>query len=317
MKLSVVVPAYDEAATLKEALGQIAAVLETVGLASEVVVVDDGSSDETWELLQRLASTDGAGERIRGIRLSRNFGKESAIIAGLQHAVGDVVIVMDADLQHPPDLIPAMVELWQTGSYMIVEAVKRQRQSESLPRRLSAIYFYRVFMLGTGLDLRNSTDFKLLDRRIVDAYLDLPESRRYFRGLTAWFGLPTARLDVAIPERTEGKSKWSIGGLIALARSSIVAFTALPLRLITWIGFVGIVLSGVLIIQTLWNKWFGGSAAGFPTVIILILGMGSLILLSLGVIGEYLSEVYNEVKRRPLYVVRETLHPRPLQDRES
>jgi glycosyltransferase involved in cell wall biosynthesis len=310
--LSVVIPAYNEQATLPQVLEKLAVAGSQISLAYEVIVVDDGSTDGTWHILKRLAGTAAWQEQLRGVRLSRNFGKEAAIVAGLQRAGGDAVIVMDADLQHPPELIPRMVELWATGDYLVVEAVKRQRQSEPFLRRLSALYFYRLLLLGAGLDLRNSTDFKLLDRRAVDAYLDLPETRRFFRGLTAWLGLPTARLDVAIPVREGGSSKWRLKTLIDLARGTLVAFSALPLRLISWIGVFGIVWSAVLIGQTLWNKWYGGSEAGFPTVIILVLGMGSLILLSLGILGEYLSEIYNEIKRRPLYVVRETLassHP--------
>jgi glycosyltransferase involved in cell wall biosynthesis len=181
-----------------------------------------------------------------------------------------------------------------------------------VPRRLSALLFYRVLKSGASFDLRNSTDFKLLDRSVVDTYLRFPEHGRLFRGLTAWIGLPTAQVELDIPQRAAGNSAWSLGALIDLARSTIVSFTALPLHLISWIGLLGFVLSVVLALQTLWNKLFGDSAEGFPTVILLILGMGSLILLCLGIIGEYLSELYREVKGRPLYVIRETLdseHP--------
>jgi glycosyltransferase involved in cell wall biosynthesis len=307
VKLSIVIPAYNEETTLQQVLEQIAAVLEATGLAYDVIVVDDGSIDGTWALLERLVSVDVWCERLRGVRFSRNFGKEAAIVSGLQHAGGDAVIVMDADLQHPPALIPNMVDLWSRGSYMVVEGVKRSRQRESLPRRLSVRLFYRILRFGAALDLRNSTDFKLLDRRVVDTYLQLPETGRFFRGLTTWMGWPTAQLEIAIPERTGGTTKWRFSALVDFARGSVVSFTALPLRLISWFGFAGLLLSVVLTIQTLLNKWSGASEVGFPTVIILILGMGSLILISLGIIGEYLSQLYNEVKRRPPYVVRDTL----------
>lgn len=307
MKLSIVIPAYNEEAMLQSALEQVAAVLSGAGLEYEVIVVDDGSSDGSWSLLQRLASRDAWRHRLRAVRFSRNFGKEAAIVAGLRQAQGDAVIVMDADLQHPPAVILEMVERWSGGACQVVEAVKRRRQHESALRRLSALSFYRLLMFGAAMDLRGSTDFKLLDRRAVDAYLRLPERGRFFRGLTAWIGFPTARVEIEVPERVEGMTRWRLSGLFRLARGTIVSFTALPLHLISWMGLVGLFSSIVMTLQTLWNKWFGASEAGFPTVIILILFMGSLILVSLGIIGEYLAELYHEVKRRPLFVVRDTL----------
>jgi glycosyltransferase involved in cell wall biosynthesis len=310
MKISIVIPAYNEEKNLPLALARVAAVLDTSELGYEVIVVDDGSVDGSWPLLQELVSLDQWRERLRGVRFSRNFGKESAILAGLRHAGGDAVVVMDADLQHPPETIRTMVDLWLGGRYNVVEAVKRQRQRESVLRRISARFFYRFLMFGAGLDLRGSTDFKLLDRGAVDVYLEMPETGRFFRGLTSWIGLPTARIEFDVPERTEGMTRWHLGGLFNLARGTIVSFTALPLHLISWIGLAGLLLSVVMTMQTLWNTWFGASEAGFPTVIILILFIGSLILVSLGIIGEYLAELYSEVKRRPPFVIRERLGTR-------
>jgi glycosyltransferase involved in cell wall biosynthesis len=307
MKLSIVIPAYNEERNLPLALARVATVLDTSELAYEVIVVDDGSVDGSWPLLQQRVLLDQWRERLRGVRFSRNFGKEAAILAGLRHADGDAVVVMDADLQHPPEMIRAMVDLWLGGRYNVVEAVKRQRQRESVLRRISARFFYRFLMFGADLDLRGSTDFKLLDRGAVDVYLEMPETGRFFRGLTSWIGLSTARVEFEVPERTEGTTRWRLGGLFKLARSTIVSFTSLPLHLISWIGVGGLILSIVLTIQTLLRTWIGASEAGFPTVIFLILFMGSLILISLGIIGEYLAELYNEVKRRPVFVVRETL----------
>jgi glycosyltransferase involved in cell wall biosynthesis len=262
-------------------------------------------------VVQQLAQSEPWRGRLGGVRFSRNFGKEAAIVAGLSQAAGDAVVVMDADLQHPPALIPQMVALWSRQGYWVVEAVKRQRQRESLLRGLSSRVFYRLLMVGAGLDLRNSTDFKLLDRRVVDIYLRLPEHGRFFRGLTAWIGLPTAQIEIDIPERSVGATRWSLRGLVRFARHGIVSFTALPLRLISWIGVLGLVLSLALTLQTLWNVLLGTSEAGFPTVILLILGIGSLILISLGIIGEYLSALYAEVKGRPLYVILDHLAIRP------
>lgn len=307
MKLSIVIPVYNEAEILQVALAEVASVLQGLALNWEVVVVDDGSSDNTWLLLQRLTSSDPWLNGLRGVRFSRNFGKEAAIVAGLRHATGDAVVVMDADLQHPPALIPAMIDLWRSGDYSVVEAVKRRRQRESIVRRLFAAIFYRILIIGAELDLRDSMDFKLLDRRVVDEYLELPEKGRFFRGLTAWIGLPTARIEINVRDRPSGTTRWKTRGLLQFARSSIVSFTALPLHLVSWLGVTGFVFSIALTLQTLWNKWFGISEAGFPTVILLVLLIGSMILIGLGIIGEYLSELYIEIKRRPSFVVRDTL----------
>lgn len=307
MKISAVLPAYNEEDTLHAVVEAVTSVLSQLEHDFEIILVDDGSHDRTWSLIEQLTQENEGHRALKGVRFSRNFGKEAAIVAGLQHACGDAVIVMDADLQHPPELIPGMIELWSQGQYSVIEAVKQDRQRESLPRRLSSKLFYRILQTGGELNLGNSTDFKLLDRQVVDMYLRLPESGRFFRGLTAWIGLPTAQLKFQVPERPGGKTRWRFGVLLDFARSSIISFTALPLRLISWIGLFGLLLSIVLTLQTLWNTFFGTSAEGFPTVIILILGMGSLILLCLGIIGEYLSELYREVKRRPMYVIQDTL----------
>lgn len=307
MKLSIVLPAYNEEATLESALDEIAAILDREGHAYELIVVDDGSGDRTWSIVEQLKEKARWSHKLVAVRLSRNFGKEAAICAGLGQAKGDAVIVMDADLQHPPVLIPEMIKLWSQGPYQVVEGVKLHRQRESVPKRLSAVLFYRILQTGSSLNLAHSSDFKLLDRRVVDTYLQLPESGRFFRGLTTWIGLPTAQLEFEVPERVGGETGWSIGALINFARSSIISFTALPLRLISWVGLLGFLSSIVLTAQTLWNKLFGESAEGFPTVIILVLGMGSLILICLGIIGEYLAELYKEVKKRPMFVIRDTL----------
>ena len=292
MKISVVLPAYNEEDSLEGVVEVIVPLLSQDKHDFEIIIVDDGSHDLTWSTIERLVHDDKWQGTLRGVRFSRNFGKEAAIVAGLQHADGDAAIVMDADLQHPPELIPRMIELWSQGQYLVVEGRKQDRQRESLPRRLSSKLFYRILQTGGELNIGNSTDFKLLDRHVIDMYLRLPETGRFFRGLTAWIGLPTAQLNFQVPERTEGTTRWRFTALLDFARSAVISFTALPLRVISWIGIFGLLLSIVLTLQTLWNKFSGTSAEGFPTVIILILGMGSLILFCLGIIGEYLSELY-------------------------
>jgi glycosyltransferase involved in cell wall biosynthesis len=312
MLLSIVVPVYNEGANLERCWRTLAAVLERTAESFEVLMVDDGSVDRSWDTLRALADEAGAGGRLRGLRLSRNFGKEAAILAGLRMAQGDAVIVMDADLQHPPELIPRMLELWGGGRVAVVEAVKRRRQPESWPLRLGARLYYRLFILASGIDLRGSSDFKLLDRRVVEQYISLPEAGRFFRGLTAWLGFPSLAVEFDPPRRQAGRSRWGLGALFQMARRTVISFSSLPLRLVTWLGAFGLLFSLVLTLQTLWYHWQGLAEEGFPTVILLILGMGSMILLGLGLIGEYVAEIYIEVKRRPSYIVSDSTGEPPV-----
>jgi glycosyltransferase involved in cell wall biosynthesis len=214
---------------------------------------------------------------------------------------------MDADLQHPPSLIPQMVELWDEGKVKVVEAVKRKRQDESMFRRFGATLYYKIFNLSSGMNMEGASDFKLLDRCVIDQYTNLPEVGRYFRGLTTWLGFDTVAIEFEPPSRHTGQSRWGIGPLLRLARSTIISFSSLPLRIVTWVGVTGILFSIALTLQTLWYKWQGYAEAGFPTVILLILAMGSMILLGLGLIGEYIAEIYREVKRRPVYVIAQSI----------
>jgi glycosyltransferase involved in cell wall biosynthesis len=313
VKLSVVVPAHDEADNLPACVDAIEAALAEADAdlrpaSIEIVAVDDGSTDATWATIAALAGR-ASGARVIGMRLSRNFGKEAAISAGLRRASGDAVVVMDADLQHPPALLPQMLAAWRRGDAMVVEVDKHRRQRESWLRGWAARGFYRAFRLGSGLDMANSSDFKLLDRRVVDEYLRLAESRRFFRALTRWLGFPTVTLYMDPGERATGPSRWRLRDLLEMGRRTIVSFSSLPLRLISWAGVAGLLFSAVLGVQTLWYHFQGYAEEGFPTVIILILGMGSAILLSLGLIGEYVASIYEEVKSRPQYVVLDTTTP--------
>jgi len=314
--ISIVIPAHNEALNLAQCLDEVARGLSGAGWDFELLVVDDGSSDDSWDLLRDLVGSAPWGGRLRALRFSRNFGKEAAILAGLRAARGVAVVVLDADLQHPPVLIPRMLELWREGGVDVVEAVKRDRQRESWARRMAARLYYRTFALASGLEMQDSTDFKLLDRRVVDQYLALPESGRFFRGLTSWLGFRSIAVAFDPAERSAGNTSWRLGDLLDMARRTIVGFSSLPLRLVTWLGVFGLVFSAGLTVQTLWYQWQGLAEEGFPTVILLILGMGSMILLSLGLIGEYISEIYSEVKKRPSYVLCDQL-PAPTTDPQS
>jgi dolichol-phosphate mannosyltransferase len=297
--LSIVLPCFNEAAGLLRALGEIAAGLRQLSLPAEIVVVDDGSSDDTWA---QLLSTQLPGVELRALRLSRNFGKEAAILAGLGHARGRAVVVMDADLEHPPALIGEMVAAWRAGA-PIVNACKRERQHAAPARTLAARAFYAMFRSATGMDLERDSDFKLLDRAVVDALLRFPERVRFFRGLARSIGFHQVDLEFTPAPSTRAQSTFSTSQLARFAIRAVVSFSARPLR---WLAYVGVLVAAAATLlagQTLYLKLTGRAAEGFPTVILLILGGTSLQLLGLGIVGEYLSAIYEETKRRPHYLV--------------
>jgi glycosyltransferase involved in cell wall biosynthesis len=300
-KISLVIPAHNEAEAIHANLATILgrAQQAEVGIAFEVIVVDDGSSDGTATEVQRYAVAD---PRVRLLVFTRNFGKEAAILAGLDHASGDATIVMDADLQHPPALIAPMIALWRQG-FAVVEAVKQHRGSESAGSRLFARLFYTLFRYFSGFDLAMRSDFKLLDRSVVDTYRALPENRRFFRGLIAWLGYPLAQLPFTVPPRQGGESRWGSLKLLRYAIDNLTAFSALPLHLVSWLG-VGMLLLGLVIgALSLYQKWRGEALDGFTTVILLIAIASGVLMISLGVIGHYLSRIYDELKHRPAYVL--------------
>jgi glycosyltransferase involved in cell wall biosynthesis len=303
MKLSVVIPLLDEASHLAETLATIRDALAPLAGDYELVLVDDGSSDATWQLLQREAERSGD---VRAIRLSRRFGKELALCAGLERARGDAVAVMDGDLQHPPGLIPEMVRSWEEEGFDVVEAVKRHRGGESAVSGARAGLFYGVLRRLSGIDLRDASDFKLLDRRVVDAWCELPERNVFFRGMSAWLGFRRKQIAFDVAPRAGGRTAWSTLGLLQLAVNGITSFSSLPVHIITVMGVVFLAFALVLGANSL-VQWFTGVAVtGFTTVNLLILIIGSMLMIGLGIIGEYIAKIYDEVKGRPRYVVAET-----------
>ena len=297
--LSVVLPAYNEEKMIKKAASVIGSILQKEKIAYELVFVDDGSADHTWQEIELTGKTD---EHVNGLHFSRNFGKESAMMAGLANATGDCVVVMDCDLQHPPETIVEMYHLWQQG-YEVVEGVKRSRGKESIFHKLSAGLFYKMISKAVKIDMSRASDFKLLDRRAVEALLQMPERNAFFRALSSWIGFRSTTVEFDVREREIGESKWSTKALIKYAVSNIVSFSAAPMKLLLFTGIFGLLLSVILGIQTLVNYFSGHAVEGFTTVILLILIMGSFILLGLGVIGYYISKIYEEVKCRPRYII--------------
>jgi glycosyltransferase involved in cell wall biosynthesis len=303
--LSVVLPVFNESAHLVQSIGVIEAALKSLDKSYEIIVVDDGSSDATWSALVSFARTNPC---LSAVGLSRNFGKEAAIRAGLEAARGDAVIVMDADLQHPPALIPEMVNLWSTGECDVVDGRKEPVPRATWLHELGATGFYYWFQRVTGCDLNGSSDFKLLDRRVVDAYLQLPERRLFFRGLISWLGFRHTELMFRVAPRVEGLSKWSFGRLTRFAIDSLLSFSGAFVHIVTILGLGAISVAILLAIYTVALKCFGYASEGFSTIILVELFMGSSIMISLGILGEYVIRIYDELKQRPRYLAARQLH---------
>ena len=302
--VSVVIPVFREGVQLSAFLALVRDSLRQCNLPYELVLVDDGSPDDTWRV---IVEETKRSQPIRALRLSRNFGKEAALCAGLEHARGDVTIVMDADGQHPPSLIPDMVRMWQASGADIVEAVKRKRGRESLSSKLGALLFYFILNKLSGFHFKGASDFKLMNRKAVDAWLRMHERNVFFRGMTVWMGFTTVQIPFEVVPRSAGQSTWSVLKRLKLALVGITAFSSFPLHLVTFAGVIFLVLSVLLALETLYLKLTGQAVSGFATVILLELIIGSLLMISLGIIGEYLARIYEEVKGRPRYLVRESI----------
>ncbi len=303
-EISIVVPAFNEAAGLAQFLQNLFAVLEQCAPSHEVWVVDDGSRDATWESLRREIP---GYANLRGLRFTRNFGKEAAILAGLRHARGRAVIVMDADGQHPPALIAQMLAAWRGGSGQIIAAKKANRATDSLFARVNARLFNGLMHALTGLDLDGASDFRLLDRRVVDSLLAFPEKVRFFRGMTVWTGFTTATVDFDVAPRIAGESQWSTLQLTRLAVTAITAYSAKPLGMIFRLGLLGMVAAALLFLQAIYSWLTGIAVSGWTSMTVVVLFFGSANLLGIGVLGAYLAQIFEEIKGRPEFLVGEML----------
>jgi glycosyltransferase involved in cell wall biosynthesis len=302
--ISAVIPAHNESLGIVAAVQHIAQILNSCVETWEIIIVDDGSRDNTYAKISELAQADS---RIKGIALSRNFGKEGAMLAGLQHSTGKAVITLDADLQHPPHFIPAMVEKWQAGAD-IVHAVKNSRANDSIGQRASAYCINQLISRLGGINVNNSSDFKLLDKKIVDVIVhQLPEKQRFFRGLTSWIGFNEDYIYFDVAEREGDESKWSFWSLLELSITALISFTSFPLRLVTFLGVLTLILGFGVAGDALLSLINHQTVSGYTTIIICLLLIGSFVMISLGIIGEYIAKIYDEVKGRPHYLVKNSV----------
>lgn len=303
-ELSIVIPAYNESSGLPRALETIKAIAAKASDSYEIIVVDDGSTDDTPGLIETAHTRT---PEIKGIILSRQFGKEAALYAGLKHASGKAVVTLDADLQHPPELIPDMLEHWRNGAE-IVHGVKQDRGADSLKQRLTAAVYNGVFSRLSGFDLRGSSDFKLLDRRVVDVLTKkLPESGRFYRGLSAWVGYQQATVPFDVAPRKAGESQWGGLGLIRYALHTVTAFSSLPLMIVPVLGLVMLVIAVILGVEAIFSRLAGNSISGFATLEITILFAASMIMIGLGIIGQYMARMFDEIKGRPVCLISRSI----------
>jgi polyisoprenyl-phosphate glycosyltransferase len=302
--ITVVIPVYNEESQICENIGIISKYLAEIGMEFMILLVDDGSTDGTWFKL-KLLSEEVPG--IKSLRLSRNFGKEAALCAGLEAAEGDACIIMDADLQHPPTLIREMIRLWKDEGYEVVEGVKAFRGNESMINKVGANLFYNILSKLSGFNIKQASDFKLLDKKVVSAWRNMNERGTFFRGMSAWVGYNRISIPFNVGVRTGGASKWSLFKLFNLAIKAITSFSSFPLHIVTFMGVFFLIGAMVLGIQTLYIKLMGMAYSGFTTVILLLLIIGSSLMISLGIIGTYIARIYEEVKYRPRYIVADEI----------
>src|SRR5450631_220694 len=297
--LSVVAPVFDEEATIAEFCARVCAALE--GLPFELVLVDDGSTDGSPMALERIAAED---PRVRVVFLSRNFGHQTALTAGLDHARGDAVVMLDADLQDPPELISTMLDHWRAGCD-VVYAVREQRDGESRFKLSTARWFYKLFDKLAQVELQhNSGDFRLLDRRALDALLSMRERNRFLRGMTVWVGYTQAAVPYSRDARYAGETKYTISKMLRFSLDAISSFSHRPLQVATWFGFLFSAIAFIAIPVVIALRLLGSYLPGFSALTIAVLLLGGIELIAIGIIGEYVGRIYDEVKGRPLYLVR-------------
>lgn len=300
--LSVVIPSYNEELNISNAIITLEDILSKANIPFELIFVDDGSVDSTYDIITQHSKSK---KYIKGIRFSRNFGKESAIFAGLSAAAGDCTVVLDCDMQHPPEVVVEMYELWKNNGFLIVEGKKKSRGKENILYKICAGLFYKLLKATSKINLENASDFKLLDKKVVEIILSFPERQTFFRAMSHFVGFEKAEVFFDLPARKMGKSKWSVKSLLQLGTNAITSFSSIPMQIVSFFGLVFFGFSLIAFIQTLYMKLSGRAVEGFTTVILLLLIIGSILMFSLGVIGMYIARIYEEVKFRPKYIIRQ------------
>lgn len=301
--VSLIVPCYNEESNIKPFYNEILNVFNDIDEDFELIFVNDGSKDNTINLIRELNVQD---KRVKGINFSRNFGKEAALFAGLRNVSGDCAVILDADLQHPPVIIKQMLKKWKEG-FDVVEGIKTDRGKESLLHKLFCKIFYGLISKAVKIDMKNSSDFKLLDKKVVTQLAQLKERNTFFRALSFWVGYNKTTVYYEVAERNSGESKWSTKSLIKYAINNVICFSYSPLQIISFLGIVFFLIAFVIIIDALISFINNTSASGFPTtVVLLLLGFGS-VMISLGIIGVYISQIYDEIKGRPQYIIGEII----------
>ena len=306
--ICILIPAHNEADNLPEIVKTVTSLLSKAPVFLRFVIVDDGSTDHTWDALEKLSQENSS---LKAIRLSRNFGKENAIAAGLEAASGDAVILLDADFQHPPELILSFLTKWRDEGYDIVEAVKIDRGEENLVYRLFSRAFYWIVSVLSGLELSDSCDFKLLDRKVIESWSSLRERTMFFRGLTSWLGFRRTQIPFEVSPRRHGRSSFSLLELIRLAITGITSFTSAPLHIVSILGTLFLGFAVVVGTRGLYVKFMGSPPDGISLLLFVHLLTGGAIMISLGIIGIYLARIFDEVKARPRFVVSDRTFPPP------
>ena len=310
-KISVLIPCHNEEKSLPLLYPELVKLMDsTPNYQWELMFVNDGSTDGTLELLRQLRQQD---QRVNFVDLSRNFGKEAAMLAGFDYVTGDCMVIIDADLQDPPELIPEMIKWWEQG-YEDVYAKRKTRGRESWLRKRLSLMFYRLLQSSSRFDvLQNVGDFRLLDRSCINALRQMRESERYTKGMYSWIGFKKKEIEFDRGDRVAGSSSWSFRQLFSLAIDGITSFTSLPLRISTVVGFIVSMLAFIYMIYVFIKALiWGDPVQGYPSLVILLLFLGGIQLLSLGIIGEYIGRIYNETKNRPDYIVRNFNDEKPL-----
>ena len=313
--LSLVVPVFNERSMLPIFFDHVLPILARLDLRSEVILVDDGSQDGSTEFIRTVVKKEAS---IRLVKLSRNFGKEAAVTAGLENARGHAVIVLDADLQDPPEQIPEMVSTWRSG-FDVVLMQRRSRVGETFFKRMSAHLFYRLLNRTSRTEIPVDTgDFRLMSRRAVDAILQLKERNRYMKGLFAWVGMPTTIIEYDRAPRAAGESKWDYPGLVGLALEGLTSFSISPLRWATLAGLIAASVGGLFGIWIVLKAiLLGDPTDGYPSLIAIVSFLGGVQLLSVGIVGEYVGKTYIETKQRPLYLTEEVVENREVRNRND